>query len=468
MLFNSLIFLIFLAGFVFLRTILNRFSLNIRLSFLLISSLTFYGWWNINYVPILLFTASIDFFGALAIEKWRHRKKLYLTISLLSNLGVLFCFKYFNFFIEIFNDLFNEKYLLPNTINLALPIGLSFYTFQSMSYTIDVYRGRLKATTNPLLFFSFISFFPHLVAGPMVRAKEIIPQLKKIRFVTETERFHGVKLIIVGYFKKTVLADHLASFVQEAYQSKEMQIGYDYWWLAVIAFSFQIYFDFSGYSDIARGLAKNFGIHFRMNFNHPYLASSFKDFWSRWHISLSTWFRDYVYVPLGGNKKGKSRGIVNMWITMILSGIWHGANYTFIVWGAIHAFYLTVERLFVPKKTLFVGRYLKLIPILFVFLLSTVAWVFFRSDSVAQAVDVLTQLCNFNHPFENYKTDAYFNAKIFIKLAILIELLVYFQLFKKSIFKKFYNPFEVLILSILLFLILFFRGPGAQFIYFQF
>ena len=214
-----------------------------------------------------------------------------------------------------------------------------------MSYTIDVYRGRMKPVTNLFHFFAFLSMFPQLVAGPIVRARDLIPQLEKNRDTTEAERWDGLKLIVGGYFKKVVIADNLAPFVNTAFAAVPSPDSSLYWWLVIAAFAFQIFFDFAGYSDIARGLAKWMGYDFLVNFDHPYTSTSLREFWARWHISLSTWFRDYVYIPLGGSKKGESWGHVSMWMTMVISGLWHGAAFHFLVWGAVHALFLSIERI---------------------------------------------------------------------------------------------------------------------------
>lgn len=433
------------------------------------SSLFFYGWWNISYVPLLLGTGLVDFGGALAIVRWKDYRKLFLILSLAANLGVLFFFKYLGFFEQIILDLQGISSPEKTPTGVILPIGLSFYTFQSMSYTIDVYRGRMKPTKNPLLFFSFISFFPHLVAGPIVRGREILPQLARVKITNEVERYHGIKLIVLGFFKKTVLADHLAVFVNEAFNSPSPESGYDYWWIAVLAFTFQIYFDFSGYSDIARGLAKIMGIHFRINFNNPYGSNSFRDFWSRWHMSLSFWFRDYVYVALGGNRRGKGRGILNMWITMLLSGLWHGANYTFIIWGALHSFFLSIERLIQIEKWTKSKVILKVGYMIIVFLGVALAWIFFRAKSLDQAIRVINQLGSFAHPFTGKYSDAMENALLFLKI------IIPFQLYLNSgwrirslISAKHFTYLELFWLALLITCCVFFRGPGEQFIYFQF
>ena len=446
--------------------------MNYRLLYILSASFFFYGWWNWQFLFLLLFTGLIDFLGALAIQKWKSKRVLFLALSMLVNLGVLIFYKYALFFIGVWLDISGgHTPALDETLSqkVFIPIGLSFYTFQSMSYTIDVFRARMEPTKNPILFFSFISFFPHLVAGPIVRAREILPQLKRVHHTTEIERYNAVKLIIIGFFKKTVFADNLSGFVTEAFNNQNVAYGSYYWWIAVLAFTFQIYFDFSGYSDIARGIAKCIGIHFRMNFNHPYGSISFRDFWNRWHISLSYWFRDYVYIGLGGNKKGKLRGHLNMWATMLLSGLWHGANYTYIIWGALHAFYLSVERIFgfhnFGKKSFFT----RWISIFLVFFCCMIAWVFFRARDFTQAKQIIGQLVQLNSKFVGEYSDAFHNATLFLSIAIIAELIWIAGFRAKSYLNKsLYVSLEIVYLAILINACLFFRGPGEQFIYFQF
>lgn len=452
--------------------IINRLPMNFRLMFILSASLFFYGWWNWYFIFLLLFTGLVDFIGALAIRKWPSRKILFLVLSMATNLGVLVFYKYALFFISIWFDITgNNSADVSEGLaeKVFIPIGLSFYTFQSMSYTIDVFRGRMEPTKNPFLFFSFISFFPHLVAGPIVRAREILPQLKRVHFTNEIERYNAVKLIVIGFFKKTVLADNLATFVNEAFKADSVVGGSTYWWLAMLAFTFQIYFDFSGYSDIARGIAKCMGIHFRMNFNHPYGATSFRDFWNKWHISLSYWFRDYVYIGLGGNQKGALRGHLNMWATMLLSGLWHGANYTYVVWGALHAFFLSLERIFGFHRFAKQSFFKKAISIFIVFNCCLIAWVFFRSKDLSQANAIINQLFSFNSLPGGNSSDAYKNVFIFLSIAIFAEVVWVFGFrFKHVIQQKIYVYLEVFYLAVLINSCLFFRGPGEQFIYFQF
>jgi alginate O-acetyltransferase complex protein AlgI len=332
-----------------------------------------------------------------------------------------------------------------------------------MSYTIDIYRNRLLPTKNIFHFFAYLSMFPQLVAGPIIRAKDLIKQLAKNRKVSLLEFWHGLKLISLGFFQKLVLADNIGVIVNNAFNSPESFQGSVFWWLVTIGFALQIYFDFSGYSLIARGLAKWMGYHFKMNFNHPYLAGSLKQFWQRWHISLSTWFRDYIYIPLGGSKKSVLLSHLFMWITMIISGIWHGAAFTFIIWGAIHAFFLSFERI---AKT-----YLERVPaiILYVFTMLQVliAWLFFRASSVDQAFQILGNLFDFS--LTNFYWVEFENAYYFLIIAVVFEAL-YFLSLKSSTLRAFYktNLMQSIEIGILIVGCLFYRGSEQAFIYFQF
>ncbi|HYC87358.1 MAG TPA: MBOAT family O-acyltransferase [Chryseosolibacter sp.] len=339
-----------------------------------------------------------------------------------------------------------------------------------MSYTVDVYRGSLSPTRNVLHFFAFLSLFPQLVAGPIVRAGDLLPQLKRVRNVSETERWHGLRLIALGYFKKTVLADNIAPFVNSAFSNDLHNTSSPYWWLVMIGFALQIYFDFSGYSDIARGLAKWMGIHFKVNFNHPYLATSFKNFWSRWHISLSTWFRDYIFIPLGGSRKGTARSYINLWITMLLSGLWHGAGLNYILWGGLHASYLTVEKVTNWPAALSRLKAGKLLAGVIVFLLTTMAWVFFRAPDISTGAYVIQHLFSFTNSGDWGVYDVRFTGIFFICLGVMMEiswaLSTRFVRARETTLAI--RSFEVVQVSLMVGASIFFRGTGAQFIYFQF
>jgi len=346
---------------------------------------------------------------------------------------------------------------------LILPVGISFYTFQSMSYTIDIYKKQLAPTKNIFHFFAYLSMFPQLVAGPIIRARDLLKQLAQNRKISLLEFWHGTKLIAIGFFQKIVLADNIGVLVNDAYNSPHSYNSGGFWWVVTIGFALQIYFDFSGYSLIARGIAKWMGYHFKMNFNHPYLSKSLKQFWQRWHISLSTWFRDYLYIPLGGSKKSIFLSHFFMWTTMVVSGLWHGAALTFIIWGGIHAFFLTIERIF--------GKVTSKIPsiILYFFTMFQVliAWVFFRSNSTSEAFIIINKLFNFSS--SDFYWDKFENAYYFLIIAILFELLYLLSLkikLIKNIYKNDYT--QIIEIACLITACLFFRGPEQAFIYFQF
>lgn len=389
--------------------------------------------------------------------------------SVIANIGSLSVFKYSGFIAHNIDHLLGLQGSMalsghiPNFF-LITPVGISFYTFQSMSYTFDVYRERLKPTKNVLHFFAYLSMFPQLVAGPIVRAKEMLPQMLKVTHVSKEERWAGFQLIVRGYFKKMVIADNLAPLVVAAFSKPELSQSSWYWWGIMIAFAFQIYCDFAGYSDIARGLARWMGYDFPDNFNHPYISTSLQEFWTRWHISLSTWFKDYVYIPLGGNRRGKFRTHVNLWITMVVSGLWHGANWTFVAWGAIHAFFSSVERLTGWHRHLGKNKGLRLLAWFIVTIQVLVAWVFFRATSIQQAWDIVQTMFAFKGSLE---LGWGLNGTIFIFLMIVREL---FAGLKFDDRLKAATPgwAEMVFYALVIVVIIFFRGPGSEFIYFQF
>jgi len=360
---------------------------------LIVSSALFYAWHIPAYIGILLLSAGIDYWAALWLERVPQsavgRRRWILTISLGTNLGLLAFFKYSGFFMRVLADLTGEDAAaLPPELGMALPMGISFYTFQSMSYTIDVYRGQLKALRGFWPFFLFISFFPQLVAGPIVRAVEFLPQMPRRRRLRACVFYEGAWLIVSGFFLKMVCADNLAVYVDEFWSrgaAEDAGSGFALW--LALMFSGQIFADFAGYSNIARGTAYLLGYRLPLNFNAPYLAASFKNFWERWHMTLSRWLRDYLYVPLGGNRHGRVRTYVNLMIVMLLGGLWHGAAYTFIVWGAIHGAALAVERLLHLHRDDGWGQQLAVRVGWYAVVQSVVlvAWVYFRSQSMEEA-----------------------------------------------------------------------------------
>ena len=396
MIFNSLTFLIFL-GF----TLLFYYRLPFRAQniFLLGASYLFYGWWDYRFLFLLFFTSAFDYFCALLIEKQtdRTKRRWLLTFSMVSNMGVLCAFKYFNFFADGLAALlhaFGMKASLP-VLHVILPVGISFYTFLSMSYTIDVYRGEMKATKDPVAFLLFVSFFPHLVAGPIVRASFLLPQCEAPRIVRSGEVWTGLWLMLVGYLKKVVIADRLATFVDWGFAHHGVPLFQDAnSWLVLYAFAFQIYGDFAGYSDIARGLAKIMGFELPVNFRAPYLVTNPSDFWRHWHITLSTWLRDYLYIPLGGNRRGQTRTYVNLMTVMVLGGLWHGAALAYVFWGAYQGLLLVIHRgwshlwnsfrgvNFGKRANFFCRKLGHALLVIFFFHLICMGWLLFRAGSV--------------------------------------------------------------------------------------
>ncbi len=476
MLFNSFIFLVFGAIFFSLLYFIRRLQQpNLRWGYLVAASFFFYGWWDWRFLFLILASGFIDYFGARGIYRYPGRRKLFLVLSVLGNVGSLAVFKYSAFIAGNLDRLLAlagmESHLAENVpgFMLLLPVGISFYTFQSMSYTIDVYRGVLKPTRNVLHFFAYLSLFPQLVAGPIVRARDLMPQLKHLRPTNEPERWNGLKLIIIGYFKKVVLADNIAPMVNSGFANIHQTDNAPFWWMVMIGFAFQIYFDFSGYSDIARGLAKWMGLHFRINFNHPYHSRSLREFWNRWHISLSTWFRDYLYIPLGGSRKGRLNAHIFMWITMVVSGLWHGAAWTFVIWGALHAFYISLERLTRwPRKLsrLPGGVFLS---ILITNVLVLAGWVFFRAESYGDAVKILADMFSWKGGGDFILNPEIRNGMIWLGVSLAIELVTYFR-FKPHLLLpvRYRRAADLLYLLIMLLACIYLRGEGNVFIYFQF
>ena len=395
MFFNSLEFLIFfpiVVGFYFL--VPHRY----RWPWLLAASYYFYAAWNPKYLILILASTGIDYIAALKMEQAeaKPKRRLFLILSLCSNLGMLFAFKYFNFFNDSLRaafEAFNVFYDVP-AFDVLLPVGISFYTFQTLSYTIDVYRGARKAERHLGLFALYVAFFPQLVAGPIERSTRLLPQFYNTYRFDYDRVVDGLRLMLWGFFKKMVIADHIAKYVDAVYADPTGYTGVPVW-LATYFFAFQIYCDFSGYSDIAIGGAKVMGYDLMDNFRRPYFSKSIGEFWRRWHISLSTWFRDYLYIPLGGNRVKRGRWFYNLFIVFLISGLWHGANWTFVVWGALHGLYLifgivtgpTRERLWAKLGASATVR--KWVAVFFTFHLAVLAWVFFRANNITDAAMLL-------------------------------------------------------------------------------
>ena len=392
MIFTSIEYLFFLPfAFVFFWTIPSRY----RWIFLLIISYVFYMFWKAEYVLIMLVLTIVDFFAGLKIAgaTSMHSRRLWLAGSLVANLAMLFFFKYYNFAATETNSLvreFDSAFRLP-LADIVLPLGISFHTFQAMSYTLDIYHGRIKPERHIGYFALFIAYFPQIVAGPIERAGHLLVQLKERQVFSYEKAREGFFLILLGFFKKLVIADNLAVYVDQCYGSWDTVRGSSLL-LATYAFAFQIYADFSGYTDIARGSAKLLGVDLAINFRMPYLAESVGDFWRRWHISLTSWFRDYIYKPLLTAPAKCSRALA-VFAVFLLSGLWHGANWTFIVWGLLNAvFYFLNEKLIAVKPSWAINPFLRPLRILITFNLIAITWVFFRADSIDSAVGIFGKI----------------------------------------------------------------------------
>ncbi|MBI4989456.1 MAG: MBOAT family protein [Rhodocyclales bacterium] len=401
MLFNSATFLFFFAVFYLVYTVIP--SWNAKKWVLLLAGLVFYGWFNPYYIGLLFLSAAIDHASVLVIAGSKDDKlrRTALVACIVGNLSILCAFKYYDFFIGNVAAALAAvglQFSAP-VLGLLLPIGISFYTFESICYAVDVYRGTSRPARSFFDLISFISFFPHLVAGPIVRARDFLPQLETPRVPTPQQRIEGLSWIVGGYFMKMGVADNLALSVGKVFAAPAA-LSLPEAWLGAIYFSFQIFCDFAGYTLIARGLAKLMGFELCANFNFPYLATGFSDFWKRWHISLSSWLRDYLYIPLGGNRKGLARTYANLAITMLLGGLWHGASWTFVAWGGLHAAYLIVEHALRSRMQPSAAppAWARLLAILATYTAVTLAWVFFRAATFGDATAILAAMFGLSGP----------------------------------------------------------------------
>ena len=430
--------------------------------YLVLASWVFYGfetWW---FVPILVATGTIDWALALAMSKWPKHKKLFLIVSCASNLGVLGALKYAGFFADSLNSLLKLQISLPHVL---LPIGISFYTFQSLSYVIDVYRGDTAPTTKWVEFLAIVSLFAHIVSGPIVRVSKILPQIQALAKPCKEDLWAGLDLICTGFFKKIVLADRLAVCVNNVYgEARPTALAAI---LGTASFAFEIYFDFGGYTDIARGIARWLGMDFGINFNHPYSAIGMADFWSRWHISLTSWVRDYLYIPLGGNRRGELTTHRNIWICMLLSGLWHGANWTFVAWGTLHAIYLSVEKLTRWPERISSTRGGRIIGLVATFGLVLIGWVFFRSESIHRAFGILGAMV---HPTAKLRDLLGYNltAVCVLTASIAYEAMIYLTRREMLKFKPFSGNVLAIRNGIMLGLCIIAPATPRAFIYFQF
>jgi D-alanyl-lipoteichoic acid acyltransferase DltB (MBOAT superfamily) len=424
MLFNSIAFIIFIFIVFIIYPRLQHRQQNL---FLLVASYVFYGYWDWRFNFLLLSSTIINFWIGRLIHASRAQgqRKRFLIASVVVNLGVLGFFKYCNFFLDSAASLLLSIGFQPNmpVLRVILPVGISFYTFQTMSYTIDIYRGKLEPTRTFLDFALFVAFFPQLVAGPIERARNLLPQIAQPRHVCSASVVQGLNLVLLGYFKKVAIADTLAPIVEGIFVSPEAMSSGQLW-TGMYAFTFQIYGDFSGYTDIARGIAKMLGFELMENFNAPYLSRNISEFWRRWHISLSTWLRDYLYIPLGGNRIGKIRTYINLLLTMLLGGLWHGAAWNFVWWGLLHGIYLAVHRLLFGDGKPGAAR-LSVVPgwvvesgkIFLTFHVVGLTWIFFRSSDLGNAFIYFQGLCRL-HEFTGLSFNVVFAGCLMMLLDI--------------------------------------------------
>jgi alginate O-acetyltransferase complex protein AlgI len=458
--FTQIEFLIFLAVVVALVWQCGRKST--RNAVLLAASYYFYAYWDARFCLLLLTSTLIDFFAAKQIDRATRAasRRGWLCVSLVANLGVLGFFKYFNFFIESAASLVSSWGWNPQTLNVILPVGISFYTFQTLSYTIDVYRGRIARTNSLLDFALYVAFFPQLVAGPIVRAGELLPQLGVVPEWSPRRFYGGVQLMLRGLVKKVLLADRFGEMVDVVFAGPELYSGITVW-IAVVAYAGQIYYDFSGYSDIAIGIAKMLGYRFPANFRHPYLAASVAEFWHRWHISLSRWLRDYLYFSLGGSRCGTIRTYVNLMITMALGGLWHGAAWTFVLWGIWHGFALVVHRWlrsrFRFRTPRWAGRLLTLGIVGF-------GWILFRSPDLATFQDVVLGMVTFRTGID------WFPPLVMIGLgAMVLEHCLWTTKLRGAMRLPFDRWYAPIVTAVMIWCLVLYAPRGFQpFVYFQF
>jgi alginate O-acetyltransferase complex protein AlgI len=479
MLFNSFEFFLFLPTvFALYWFVFNR-NLTLQNALILVASYFFYGWWSWQFMCLLMLSTLLDYSYGFAVASTNKRKaKLFLWLSILNNLGVLGIFKYYNFFADQFKVAFAQVgiHIHPAILAVALPVGISFYTFHGMSYVFDIYRGYQKPVKNFVEYAVFVAFFPLLVAGPIERANHLLPQVQRKRFFDYMQAVEGCRLILWGLFKKVVIADNLSVIVDQIFNNYSNQNGITLI-VGALAFSFQIYGDFSGYSDIALGTAKLFGFELLSNFKFPYFSRNIAEFWKRWHISLSSWFRDYLYIPLGGSKRGAWYSIRNTFIIFLVSGFWHGASWNFVVWGFLHACAFMPLLLLGRNKTFVHSTVAEntLLPSLkefmqmtITFIFVTFAWIFFRSPDLTSSFGyckrILTSLIE--SPKQLLHIPHFFELGILLLPLLLVDW--WFRRDERKLKMPSNRIVRILLYFIVVLLVLGFLGKEASFIYFQF
>lgn len=480
MLFNSLDFAIFLPVVFLVYWFVAGKTIRIQNIFCVVASYIFYGWWDWRFLSLIFISTLVDFvIGRAMYSEHRFvRRRVLLGVSLLVNIGSLGFFKYYNFFIDSFVSAFTflGYPVKVQGLNIVLPVGISFYTFQTLSYSIDVYRKKLEPTRDFVAFAAFVSFFPQLVAGPIERATHLLPQFLRERTFSYEQSVEGLRQMLWGLFKKVVVADNAAVVVNQIFGNHQNYSGSTLI-LGAVLFAFQIYGDFSGYSDIAIGVSKLFGFRLSQNFAFPYFSRDIAEFWRRWHISLSTWFRDYLYIPLGGSRGNTWKRIRNVFIIFMVSGLWHGANWTFIIWGAINACYFLPLFLLKINRThtqiIAPGRIIPPIReftmMLLTFLLVVLGWVFFRAENLMQAVAILSEI--FSNSLFSLPQIIPFKSLVLILLLIIVEWLGREGEFALDCLLRGWGRFYRWAFYVVLLLFIYFLGNFSEkfeFIYFQF
>ena len=477
MLFNSFEYLFFLPLVFTIYWFLLKNTVKGQNIFVLLVSYLFYGWWDWRFLALIAFSTLVDYVVGLKMsgEHSQTRKKGLLIVSLTINLGLLGFFKYYNFFVDSWISAFDTLgvSMHKSTLDIILPVGISFYTFQTLSYTTDIYRGKLRPTSSLINFAAYVSFFPQLVAGPIERATNLLPQFAKKRVFNEEKAISGLNLIIWGLFQKVVIADSCAPYVNAIFGGYQ-EVNSLSLALGAVYFAFQIYGDFAGYSNIAIGSARLLGFDLMRNFNYPYFSRDMAEFWRRWHISLSTWFRDYVYIPLGGSRGTKVNQLRNVLIIFLVSGLWHGANWTFVFWGALHAlFFIPILLSKSNRKNLdqvahntILPNFKEILQMLCTFILACIAWVFFRADGVKIAGRYLYRL------FTDLTFDIEFisNDRYTVELLLLIAIFIIIEWVHKRYEHPFQGKWKFVKLAFIL-LLIFTQGAYSNpndFIYFQF
>lgn len=482
MLFNSLDFVIFLPIVFVLYWAMNK-NFRAQNFLLIVASYFFYACWDYRFLFLLMFSTGLDYFSGIMMERSRSKreKQTWFWISVIINLGFLGIFKYYNFFVESFADGLSLLGFQANfaTLSVILPVGISFYTFHGLSYVIDIYNDKIKAERNFIDYAVFVSFFPLLVAGPIERATHLLPQIQRRRVFNYPQAVDGLKQILWGFFKKIVIADNCAQFANLIFESPESYSGSTLV-LGALFFTFQIYCDFSGYSDIALGVARLFGVELLRNFAFPYFSRDIAEFWRRWHISLTTWFRDYLYIPLGGSRGGTWMKVRNTFIIFLVSGFWHGANWTFIVWGLLNAIYfiplLLAEKnranIDIVAQGRFFPSFREFTGIVITFSLSVLAWIFFRAESIGHAITYISGIFNkslFSVPeFRGLK--AAMVTLILVAGFMLVEWLGRDQQYALAkLGSKYSRPVRWVMYSVIIFFIgMYMQTEETPFIYFQF